>query len=55
MTRPLTQLVLLSIAYAVGLQVVRYCDRANAKRKAADQQISTWEAEGGSPASTAVS
>jgi hypothetical protein len=55
MSRSLTQLMLLSIAYAVGIQVARYCDRTSAKRKQAERYILTWEGEGGSPASTAVS
>jgi hypothetical protein len=55
MRSTLTQLVLISVAYALAVKVVRYCEKAREQRKATERQLLTWETEGGTPASTAVS
>ena len=53
MQKAFTQIMLFSLGYALVNGVVRrYCERASAKRKAAELQVQTWEDEGGKPAST---
>lgn len=53
MQKSFTQIMLFTLGYALVNRVVRqYCERATAKRKAAELQVQTWEDEGGKPAST---
>lgn len=55
MRNPITQIMVLTLGYALVKRAVRYCEQATAKRKAEELQVQAWEDEGGKPASTVLS